>query len=141
MRCPQSHEAEQNQKKRTFDVLPKPDKLIRYRHVRARSCPVCSCPVSARCQFVPGVTFVPGVYDMGDLYTGAGDLMTLSDTNLPIPEPSSWAMMLLGYRGVSQGKRGRVASRSAQRASRQRAAEENATAFAHAGLATARADF
>src|SRR5271166_646633 len=26
--CPQSHEAEQNQKKRTFDVLPKPDKLI-----------------------------------------------------------------------------------------------------------------
>ena len=23
---------EQNQKKRTFDVLPKPDKLIRYRH-------------------------------------------------------------------------------------------------------------
>ncbi len=49
--------------------------------------------------FVPGVTFVPGVYDMGDLYTGAGDLMTLSDTNLPIPEPSSWAMMLLGYAG------------------------------------------
>ncbi len=47
--------------------------------------------------FVPGVTFVPGVYDMGDLYTGAGDLMTLSDTNLPIPEPSSWAMMLLGF--------------------------------------------
>ena len=38
-------QAEQNQKKRTFDVLPKPDKLIRYRHVRARSCPVCSCPV------------------------------------------------------------------------------------------------
>src|SRR5271166_933662 len=29
--CPQSHEAEQNQKQRTFDVLPKPDKLIRYR--------------------------------------------------------------------------------------------------------------
>ena len=31
MRAPQSHEAEQNQKKRTFDVLPKPDKLTRYR--------------------------------------------------------------------------------------------------------------
>jgi hypothetical protein len=30
-RCPQSHEAEQEQKKRTYDVLPKPDKLIRYR--------------------------------------------------------------------------------------------------------------
>ena len=27
--------AEQNQKKRTFDALPKPDNLIRYRH-RAR---------------------------------------------------------------------------------------------------------
>src|SRR5271166_1569567 len=31
-RCPQSHEAEQNQKKRTYEVLPKPDNLIRYRH-------------------------------------------------------------------------------------------------------------
>src|SRR5271166_3660216 len=30
-RCPQSHEAEQNQKKRTYEVLPKPDNLIRYR--------------------------------------------------------------------------------------------------------------
>src|SRR5271166_5513570 len=28
---PQSHEAEQNQKKRTYEVLPKPDNLIRYR--------------------------------------------------------------------------------------------------------------
>src|SRR5271156_2355570 len=27
-----AHEAEQNQKKRTSDVLPKPDNLIRYRH-------------------------------------------------------------------------------------------------------------
>src|SRR5271166_622927 len=26
-----AHEAEQNQKKRTYDVLPKPDNLIRYR--------------------------------------------------------------------------------------------------------------
>src|SRR5271166_2670901 len=33
-RCPQSHEAEQNQKKRTYEVLPKPDNLIRYRHAR-----------------------------------------------------------------------------------------------------------
>src|SRR5271166_3927390 len=30
-RCPQSHEAEQNQKKRTYEVLPKPDNLTRYR--------------------------------------------------------------------------------------------------------------
>ena len=29
--CPQSHEAEQKQKKRTVDVLPKPDNFIRYR--------------------------------------------------------------------------------------------------------------
>jgi len=29
---------EQNQKKRTFDVLPKPDKFIRYRHLDRRSC-------------------------------------------------------------------------------------------------------
>jgi hypothetical protein len=35
--CPQSHEAEQNQKKRTFDVLPKPDKLIRYRQANVDS--------------------------------------------------------------------------------------------------------
>src|SRR5271166_5884035 len=32
-RCPQSHEAEQNQKKRTYEVLPKPDNLIRYRQL------------------------------------------------------------------------------------------------------------
>src|SRR5271169_5645619 len=34
--CPQSHVAEQKQKKRTFDVLPKPDKLTRYRHRTTR---------------------------------------------------------------------------------------------------------
>ncbi len=62
--------------------------------------------------FVPGVTFVPGVYDMGDLYTGAGDLMTLSDTNLPIPEPSSWAMMLLGFAYAMRGIARQAGSRS-----------------------------
>jgi hypothetical protein len=29
--CHPAHEAEQKQKKRTFNVLPKPDNLIRYR--------------------------------------------------------------------------------------------------------------
>ena len=31
-----AHEAEQNQKKRTYDVLPKPDNLIRYRQFLSR---------------------------------------------------------------------------------------------------------
>jgi len=33
---PRSHaRTEQNHKKRTLDVLPKPDKLVRYRHILA----------------------------------------------------------------------------------------------------------
>src|SRR5208337_2565552 len=36
-RCPHPT-GEQNQKKRTFDVLPKPDKLIRYRQIRSTRC-------------------------------------------------------------------------------------------------------
>jgi hypothetical protein len=47
------------------------------------------------------LTFVPGVYEIwGDLYGGYGDVVTISDTNLPIPEPSTWAMALLGFAGL-----------------------------------------
>src|SRR5271165_7556627 len=40
---------EQNQKKRTFDVLPKPDKLIRYRQYQPEACPLAALGASRAC--------------------------------------------------------------------------------------------
>ncbi|WP_290545005.1 hypothetical protein, partial [Aestuariivirga sp.] len=46
--CPQSHRRTKD-KKRTFDVLPKPDKLISYRQGQ------CHCPCADAGQAWPGI--------------------------------------------------------------------------------------
>jgi hypothetical protein len=40
-------------------------------------------------------TFVPGTY-----YGSVGDSVTITDITAAVPEPSTWAMMILGFIGV-----------------------------------------
>jgi hypothetical protein len=46
-------------------------------------------------------TFLMGVYDGTNLGTGAAAIVTISSGASPVPETSTWAMMLLGFVGLA----------------------------------------
>jgi hypothetical protein len=46
-------------------------------------------------------TFLMGVYDGTNLGTGAAAIVTISSGASPVPEISTWAMMLLGFAGLA----------------------------------------
>ncbi len=45
--------------------------------------------------------FLTGVYDGLNLGTGAAAIVTISSGASPVPEISTWAMMLLGFAGLA----------------------------------------
>ncbi|WP_290546736.1 hypothetical protein, partial [Aestuariivirga sp.] len=56
--CPQSHRRTKD-KKRTFDVLPKPDKLISYRQPARPACPALGKPCVGLTQRCSAASILP----------------------------------------------------------------------------------